>query len=210
MARIDDDIQVNKESFHLETLGAVDIFVVDMIEGFCKAGNMADASIMDITPAIEKVLQLYKEQGHEAYFFVDAHKEDAIEFKSFPKHCIENTEETKIVASLRPYASPTHIIYKNSTNGFHEIKDYLIKCKTGSIDAIIVMGCCTDICVMQFVLTLKTWLNAQNLDISVIVPLDGVDTYDSGNDFHPAPLYNAMALKIMQQAGITLCKHIEK
>ena len=42
--------------------------------------------------------------------------------------------------------------------------------KDSEIDAYIITGCCSDICVLQFALTLKTYLNAQNIDKKVIVP----------------------------------------
>ena len=57
-------------------------------------------------------------------------------------------------------AKLNEIIEKNSTNGFFamDIADYAY------LDNFIVVGCCTDICVYQFVLALKTYFNQNNLD----------------------------------------------
>jgi nicotinamidase-related amidase len=192
-------------------LQASQVFVVDMIKGFCEVGAMSDIRITDIIPNIEKLLTL-PSQVKEAIFFIDAHEEDAIEFNSFPKHCVKGTEEAEIVDALQPYVtSLDNVIYKNSTNGFHELQTYqeeILQHPT-SIKEIIISGCCTDICVFQFALTLKTWLNAKDIAMRVIIPVDCVDTYDSGNDYHEAVRFNEMALTLMGQAGIEIVEKIE-
>lgn len=198
MARVNHNF-INRK---IDTLMAPHIFVVDMINGFCKEGAMADRNIMDIVPDIQKILYI-PNQVRKPIFFIDAHEENAIEFKSFPKHCVKDTEECKIVEELKDVCG-YEIINKNSTNGFHELQEYLSNIKTINLREIIVTGCCTDICVMQFALTLKTWLNATNTDIEVIIPVNCVDTYDSGNEYHPAHKFNEMALTLMEQAGITI------
>ena len=38
---------------------------------------------------------------------------------------------------------------------------------------IIVTGCCTDLCVLHFVLSLNTWLNEHNMNEYRIVVVDG-------------------------------------
>jgi len=60
----------------------------------------------------------------------------------------------------------------------------------------IVTGDCTDICVQQFAITLKTWFNMQNKKCRIIVPINAVATYDfglhDGNFTHVMALYNMM------------------
>lgn len=204
MARVEQKYQ----NISSKDMIAPQIFVVDMIRGFCEEGAMADAKILDIVPNITKLLTL-PSQVKEVIFFIDAHEEDAIEFKSFPKHCIKGTKEAEIVDGLQTYVSGEAIIYKNSTNGFHELEDYrkyLLE-HPNTVKEIIITGCCTDICVMQFALTLKTWLNAQDIDMRVIVPVDCVDTYEAS--YHKAVYFNEIALTLMQQAGIEVVGKIE-
>lgn len=196
-------LEHNYPTISKKDLQAPHIFVVDMINGFCKEGAMADSMIMDIAPAIQNILTI-PNQVATPIFFVDAHEPDAIEFQSFPVHCVKGTKEVEIIDEL-VYTTPKYdIVLKNSTNGFHEIGSYLeaLKNHDSKIKEIIITGCCTDICVMQFALTLKTWLNANDLPITVIIPIDCVDTYDSQDSYHPVSTYNQAALSMLLQAGI--------
>ncbi|MFV0393722.1 MAG: isochorismatase family cysteine hydrolase [Coprobacillaceae bacterium] len=208
MARLDTNTINVYSTIHLENLKNTTIFVVDMINGFCKEGAMSDNNIMDIIPNITKLLTKYAKKNQFPYFFVDSHEESAIEFNSFPKHCIKDTYESEIVSELVSFVNNDYIIYKNSTNGFHELNEYLDNLKKDNTKNIIITGCCTDICVMQFTLTLKTWLNANDMDIDVIIPLDCVDTYDSGDEYHPANKFNMMAITLMEQAGVKIYRSI--
>ena len=94
-----------------------------------------------------------------------------MEFNSYPKHCVKGTSESEIIEELKPYAE--RVIEKNSTNGFLSAgwQDFL-KASLSDYEDIIVIGCCTDICVLQFALCMRTWLNDQNLSGRVIVPVD--------------------------------------
>ncbi len=169
------------------------VFVIDMVNGFVKEGAMHDKKIMNIVPSIEKYLT-----SHEAdrYFICDAHDRSAIEFKSFPAHCLKDTAESEVISELKPYAE--HVILKNSTNAFHAIDKALYE----QYDEFVVCGCCTDICVMQFALSLKTYLNQIDSFKPVRVLKDGVATYDAPN--HAAESFHTFALKMMQQSGIEL------
>lgn len=174
--------------------------VVDMVNGFVKAGAMADPAIMGITPAIVRVLERTDESRR--IFFADTHEKDCIEFAAFPPHCVRGTEESEIIDKLKPYVT-AGIIPKNSTNGFHAIKDLSV---FSGVDSVVVTGCCTDICVLQFALTLKTWFNENDLKKDVIIPRDCVDTYNAPG--HDRDAFNDMALTLMQNAGIIVTDSI--
>jgi len=204
MARVTENFLEKFNTISWQDIRNVDIFVVDMIHGFCKEGAMADTAIMDVVPNIKKLLEKHTQIEKEAYFFVDCHKDNAIEFKSFPTHCLAGSRESEIVNELKEYAKEKYIIYKNSTNGFHELTTYLDACKNNAPESIIITGCCTDICVLQLSLTLKTWLNANNIDAELLLPLNCLDTYDSGDSYHPAEKFNQMAITLLQQAGIKI------
>lgn len=169
------------------------LFVVDMINGFVKEGAMHDEKIMDIVPVI---LNQLKEFDGDCYFIRDAHDQDAIEFKSFPSHCIKGSSESEVIDELKPFVK--HEILKNSTNAFHAIDKDLYS----QYDEFVLCGCCTDICVLQFALSLKTYLNQIDRESKVKVLKKGVATYDAPH--HQAEGYHMMALKLMEQSGIEL------
>ena len=72
--------------------------------------------------------------------------------------------------------------------------------KDSETDAYIITGCCSDICVLQFALTLKTYLNAQNIDKKVIVPKNAIETYNAPG--HDAKQMNEVSYNLMKAAGI--------
>lgn len=166
------------------------LFVVDMINGFIKEGAMHDEKIMSIVPNIIRLCE-----SHEDRIFIqDTHESDAIEFKSFPSHCVKGTSEAEIIDELQPYVKET--IQKNSTNTFHALNKAILN----QYDRFVIVGCCSDICVMQFALSLKTYLNHMNMDKDVCVPQNCIATYDA--PIHNADEYHHMALNMMAQSGI--------
>lgn len=167
------------------------LLVVDMINGFIHTGALADPKINQITPNIIKRLK-----KHDAIFICDSHNEASIEFESFPKHCIENSYESEVIDELKPFVKK--IVRKNSTNAFHcldmkEINQY---------NEIIVTGCCSDICVLQLALTLKSYFNQNNIHKVVKVYEDSIATYDS--EEHNAKIHHDFAISLMQASGVKI------
>lgn len=100
------------------------------------------------------------------------------------------------------------LIKKNSTNGFlvKEFQDELTLLLKAGFNNFVVVGCVTDICVKQFALTLRAYLNQYDLEGEVIIPIDSVETYDA--PWHNANAMNLFALLEMKSNGIILVKDI--
>ena len=101
-----------------------------------------------------------------------------------------------MIEELAPYVSEQNVTFKRSTNGFHNLDKEILD----GFDRFVITGCCTDICVMQFALSLRTYLNETGEDKDVIVPRGAVATYDAPN--HERGYYDECALNLMQNAGI--------
>lgn len=204
MARVHDQDLGVLEKKYLSQFHKPLVVVIDMVKGFVYEGALHDAAIADIAVPIGQLL----ESEVDRVFFADCHEPSAVEFNSYPKHCVKGTPESEIIEELKPYAES--VIEKNSTNGFLSAgwQDFL-KTSLSGYEDIIVTGCCTDICVLQFALCMRTWLNDQNLSGRVIVPVDMVDTYHIVS-VHDAYACNAFAFNNMKMNGIELCKTVEK
>lgn len=168
------------------------VFVVDMINGFTKEGALADRRILEIAPAIKSLL----DKVRPSIFICDSHDLDAREFDAFPVHCIKNTIESQVIEELKQYVK--RIVYKNSTNAFFAPEmQKLIHEELEKYSDIIVVGCCSDICVMQFALSLNTYLNENQMcDKRVIVPINMVETYHI-EGVHSNMKWNEVACDIM-------------
>lgn len=221
--------EVEKE-VNLVDLNKPQLVVVDMINGFCKEGILADKEIMNIVPAInnlirgiDRVTPENKNFRSNVIFLKDSHNEFSEELKAFPPHCMGD-KESEIVDEINTNGF-SNIFEKNSTNGFfskgfHEyfnklVSNELVKFVRDpnssknklDIPDFIITGCCTDICVMTLALSIKTYFNQFNMDAKVIVPIDCVDTYDT-EGVHNAKDYNEMALALMKQQGIIITEKI--
>ncbi|WP_406616017.1 isochorismatase family cysteine hydrolase [Mycoplasmopsis hyopharyngis] len=171
------------------------ILVVDMLNGFAKEGNLASENVKKIIEPIEKYL--LKNKNEENIFICDSHYADDIEMQVYPLHCLKNSGEDEIVEELKPYAKL--IVLKNSTNSFHILNK---KITLTNYDQFEIVGCCTDICILQLAISLKTFFNENKINKNVIVYDELTSTYDGPN--HNAKEYHKFALEIMKQTGIII------
>ena len=153
-----------------------------------------------------QALKKFKEKDMTVIAFADAHKPDSIELTNFPEHCIAGTYESEVVEELQSIGGYT-LFPKNSVNGFLEDAFLEWYGRHDRIKNWIVTGDCTDICILNFALTLKNDRNRRNKESRVIVPLSMVETYDG--EGHNAEFMNLSAAAIMLNQGIEIVKNIE-
>ena len=194
-----EELGVNKENTAL--------IVVDMVKGFYNEGPLANPDVKNV---IEPMLKLNeKMKDYKKVFFIDSHNENSVEFKSYPKHCVGGTIEEELIDEFLESEAITNkntiFIKKNSVNGFHANGFEEIR-ENKNIENFIVVGVCTDICVKNFVLSLKTYFNERNLEKRIIVPANMVETYDA--DFHSRDFWNLTSLFEMKSNGVQIVKDI--
>lgn len=186
--------------------GKTALVIVDMVNGFLTEGVMSSPVCADVLPAVEKLLAFAKSAAFPVAAFADCHELDCIEFRTFPPHCIRGTSEAEIAPSLCEIGGFTRI-EKNSTNGFltPEFRNFMES--HPEIERFVVCGVCTDICVMQFALTLRCFCNQEDRPAEILIPVNTVATYDAPN--HNAALMQTMALQMMAQAGIQIIREVQ-
>ncbi|PJI07141.1 MULTISPECIES: isochorismatase family protein [Clostridium] len=197
--------EINLEEFKKENTVIIN---VDLINGFCKSGNLSSQRVEKIIPYAVQINNLFKD--YNKIFFVDKHTEKSAEFDAFLPHCIGGTTESEIVDELKDFASENATICeKNSVNGFlcDSYSDWL----KNNLDKInmIVVGDVTDICIMNFCLTQKAFFNEKNIKSRIIVPVKAVETFDVDETNHNGDLMNIFALYNMSMNGIEIVKDIK-
>lgn len=180
------------------------IIIVDMINGFAKEGALSSPRVEALIKPLEALLNT--SAGIKKVFLCDRHPENTAEFESYLPHAIEGTSEALIVDELYALSDEhSSVIFKNSTNGMmSKAMQHYVTAHESQIKNWIIVGDCTDICILQFALSLKTYFNEINLKREVIVPVDLVDTYELAITNHHAELLNTFALFNLQQNGIKL------
>ncbi len=160
------------------------VIVVDMLRGFLEEGHplFCGPEARKIIPCVQQLLQRESEQGSSIIFLADTHDPDDKEFAMFPTHCVRGTAECEIIPELAQFQG--EVIPKRRYSGFYDtvLEERL---KELQPDKVIVVGVCTDICVMH------TVADARNRDYVVEVPRDCVASFD--------PEAHAFALKHMEK-----------
>lgn len=168
------------------------VLVVDMLKGFRNIGNLQNPRMERIIPNIVRLLGNEIRKGSKVIILRDYHKPDDKEFKMFPVHCVEGTEETEIIDELQKFlkVKGVTIINKTRYSGFQGTKLERVLRKKNP-EEVIIVGVCTDICVLH------TTIDLRSLDYNVIVLEDCVETYDAPES-HPAEEISRWALNHME------------
>lgn len=149
------------------------VIVVDMQKGFMMPqGTLycGDAA-RQIIPRLRERVEREQEAGAAVFFTQDSHRPDDREFAMFPPHCLEGSEEEEIVEELAPLAARARIVKKRRYSAFFET-DLAGQLAALKPEKVVVMGDCTDICVLYTVAELR------NRDYAVEVPADCVASFD--------------------------------
>lgn len=181
---------------------------VDMVNGFVKKGAMADSYIQHIVPEHIRLMKKISEGQEGIAIIKDTHKQECREFNRFPAHCIEETEEAELIEELKVFEKDALIYKKNSTSTMYAPNFIEDIGKMKSLNEIIIIGCCTDICILNLAIPLQNYFDQKDLNVKITVPKNAVETYDA--PYHNREEYNDIAFKLMKQAGINLVETIEK
>ncbi|XP_047335120.1 nicotinamidase 1-like [Impatiens glandulifera] len=164
------------------------LVVVDVINGFCTvgAGNLAPAvpnkQISGMVEETVRISRKFSENKWPIYALLDTHHPDKPEHP-YPPHCLAGTDESELVPDLKWLENEENVTIrrKDCINGYigSTEKDgsnvFINWVKTNKIQRILVVGICTDICVLDFVCSA---LSAKNSGF--LTPLEEVLVYSSG------------------------------
>lgn len=195
------------------------IISVDMINAFCRTGNLASERVAAIIDPIVNLLMLAWEKGVQNIVLLnDCHTYNAKEFGAFGEHAVCGTIESEVVEEIKslPFYDEIKIIEKNSINPSPNTEFDSWLGEHPEITTFIIVGDCTDLCVYQASMHLRTVANAVDIDRRVIIPEVCVSTYDVpvevSKDYlvepHPADLMHKLFLHHMQLNGIEIYKEL--
>ena len=185
------------------------LYVVDMVNGFVNEGVLHDKHIRETIPEQIKLIEKMKEEGEGLAFIKECHGKDSTEFKNFLPHCIKGTSEAELVPELQLYEDKAIVYLKNSTSAMFAPNMMNDLVAMENLEEIIGIGCCTDICVMNFLIPLKNYFNQMNRDIAIFVVKRATDTYHIPG-VHDREEHENMAYKLMKQAGIIVVDDINE
>jgi nicotinamidase-related amidase len=196
------------------------VLAVDVTAGFCHQGALSSERVGRIVGSILRLFQRAHSLGVRHFILPqDTHSQDAVEFESFPPHCVRGSDEPVTVPELAglPF-SDLYLTWEKdsiSSNLDTPLGEWLDL--HPEVTTFLVTGDCTDFCVHQLAMYLRLRANARNLrDVRVIVPIDSVETFDIpvevaeeiGAMPHPADLLHRIYLYSMAQNGVEVVAEV--
>ena len=173
----------------------VGLIIVDEVNGFAtpNAGNLApqgaNAQITRMVAETDRLARWFLNTGRPVLAFLDTHEPGKPE-PPYPPHCERGSGEEELVPELKwlenePKAT---LVRKDCINGFIGAfqpagSNAIIGwAAANQVANVLVVGICTDICVMDFVLTL---LSARNH--GMVPSIKEVVVYDKGCSTYSLP-----------------------
>ena len=185
------------------------LFMIDMNNGFVNFGPMANPKYNDLVPEQQALIEMFREEDELVNFILENHDKNALEFVSYPEHCVEGTEEAKLIPEFQDEENKpnTRTYYKNSINGMlnRTLQDDIKALE--KLKMIVLAGVCGDLCVMDFGRTLLRYLDEINHDLKVFVVKSCVDTFDAPG--HNREEWLDIAYKVLEQAGAVVVEDVD-
>ena len=185
------------------------LFMIDMNNGFVNFGPMANPKYNDLVPEQQALIEMFREEDELINFILENHDKNALEFVSYPEHCVEGTEEAKLIPEFQDEENKpnTRTYYKNSINGMlnRTLQDDIKALER--LKMIVLAGVCGDLCVMDFGRTLLRYLDEINHDLKVFVVKSCIDTFDAPG--HNREEWLEIAYKVLEQAGAIVVEDVE-
>lgn len=185
------------------------LFMIDMNNGFVNFGPMANPKYNDLVPEQQALIEMFREEDELVNFILENHDKNALEFVSYPEHCVEGTEEAKLIPEFQDEENKpnTRTYYKNSINGMlnRTLQDDIKALE--KLKMIVLAGVCGDLCVMDFGRTLLRYLDEINHELKVFVVKSCIDTFDAPG--HNREEWLEIAYKVLEQAGAVVVEDVE-
>ena len=76
------------------------LYIIDMNNGFVNYGAMANPKYNDLVPEQLKLIEKVRREEGLVNFVLEGHDPNALEFKTYPTHCVLGTKEADLIPEL--------------------------------------------------------------------------------------------------------------
>ncbi|KAL5984980.1 hypothetical protein ACLOJK_038817 [Asimina triloba] len=201
-----------EEAFHLSQDSRLGLVLVDIINGFCTVGSgnlaprEANSQMSGMIQESVRLARVFCDRKWPILAFLDTHHPHKPE-PPYPPHCINGSGEDDLVPALKWLEREPNVTIrrKDCMDGFIgstekdgsnvfidwvQSKEVETHSDKPQLVQILVMGVCTDICVLDFV---SSTLSARNLGL--LHPLKDVILWSSGCATFDFPAQDAINMK---------------
>jgi len=212
----------------------VGLIIVDEVNGFATVGagplapQAPNPQVDRMVAETDRLARAFTAQSRPVLAFLDTHQPGKPE-PPYPPHCERGSGQEELIDDLKWLADEAAVtlVPKDCINGFvgafradgsNAVVDWI---KRHDLDEVLVVGICTDICVMDLVLTLLSARNHAMLGRvrDIVVYAGACATYDlprasaesqgyGATAAHPQALTHHMGLYFMASRGARLAGQV--
>jgi len=185
------------------------LVIVDEVNGFASvgAGPLAppreNPAVSRMISETDRLARSFSARGWPILAFLDSHEPGKAE-PPYPPHCEIGTGQENLVPALAwlEDCPQAQLMRKDCINGYigaeqrdgsNIVRDWIARHR---LHQVVVVGICTDICVLDFVLTL---LSARNHGL--VEPLRDIVVYGPGCSTYDLPRAQALAIGLPATSG---------
>ncbi|XP_052192728.1 nicotinamidase 1-like isoform X2 [Diospyros lotus] len=216
------ELPFEEESVLLSEDVGAGLVLVDIINGFCTvgAGNLAprepNSQIAEMIGESARLAKGFCDKKWPVLAFLDSHSPGKLEHP-YPPHCIVGSDESNLVPALRWLEEEDNVTIRRKDcydgylgsmeeDGSNVFVDWV---KANQITTLVVVGICTDICVLDFICST---ISARNRGF--LAPLEEVVVYSRGCATFDFPVSVASNIKdaiahpqeLMHHVGLYMAK----
>ncbi len=211
------------------------LIIIDEVNGFATVGcgplapRTENPQVTTMIKETDRLARTFVQHSMPILVFLDTHDEATPE-DPYPLHCLKGSGDEELVAALKwlEGCSQATLMQKNCINGFvggidlESGRNRVINWITSHhLDQLILVGICTDICVMDFALTM---LSARNHGMTptlkdIVIFTRALATYHMSHEeaarlnlsktaIHPQDLTHHLGQYFMQQRGALLADRL--
>lgn len=157
------------------------LIVVDMVNGFVREGGLADSYIEHTISYQQDLIHRYQQDEELIVFIKDCHEIDSVEHDRFGpiKHCIKGTKEAELIDEYQEYEQKDNVLtFEKNCTSFREAPGFIEAMNQAeNIQEFDIVGCCTDICIANGVLSTMNYFDQVNRRVTVRLHPEGIETF---------------------------------
>lgn len=157
------------------------LIIVDMVNGFVRDGGLADRYIEHTIKRQLELINDYQREEELIVFIKDCHELDSVEHNRFGniKHCIKGTQEAELIDEYKTFEHQDNaLVFEKNCTSFREAPGFIETMnEANNIHEFDIVGCCTDICIANGVISMMNYFDQVNRKVEVRLHEDAIETF---------------------------------
>ena len=185
------------------------LIVVDMVNGFVREGGLHDKYIEHTIQRQLELMNEYQKEEELIIFIKDCHEMDSVEHDRFGdiRHCIKGNSEAELIDEYKDMEHRDNVlVFEKNCTSFREAPGFIETMNEAeNIREFDIVGCCTDICIANGVISTMNYFDQVNRRVEVRVHEDAVETFGLPERRNQ---YSEAAYLLMKQQGAKVLRKV--